>query len=408
MSQQHDGGESNPAIFDPRSFSEAEADATKSGRWFIVFAHAGRRGPTRRMLDETWNSAVLPDLLKAHAIFTAIDVDQQSAWATEHEIVAVPTTLAFKESREFDRVIGFQTAKQLFSWILRLPQSIDESVARRGPTSANPTIDVDAKYRAAEAMIDARKYAEAAEEFAWLWDHMVEHQPSMHGVRVSFMAGKMKSLAGLDAMARERFRALRDRIAATVGNVPPRRELVHDWIVLNEVVQEEDRTLAWFDLVKEQPVWRVILRGEIHNLQPQLQREGRQRDAGGLIDDPVSELERELELHRSSNSMLARMPADRAESLKSHSAQRIRERSGWLYACMLAAGRDADATRLVARARAADPDRKMVEAIVRGALDARQPRAQLLDWLQEFSDGSLDWLKPDVEAALRGDRPTSS
>lgn len=94
---------------------------------------------------------------------------------------------------------------------------------------------------------------EATEEFVWLWEHLLEHEPAMNGVRLSFMAGDMQQLAERHEPARQAFRKLRDRQSAAVDGTNSGKQDVIDWLHLNQVIGDQEDTLRWYDRIKGRP-----------------------------------------------------------------------------------------------------------------------------------------------------------
>src|SRR5215510_8243216 len=99
---------------------------------------------------------------------------------------------------------------------------------------------------AAEEMVKEGRYDEATAEFEWLWDNMERIEPGMEGVRVSFMPKSIEELVGKHPPGRQRFSEIRDRTAMRAGaHIESSGRWRFDWIVLNEILSEPERTLAW-------------------------------------------------------------------------------------------------------------------------------------------------------------------
>jgi len=115
---------------------------------------------------------------------------------------------------------------------------------------AQGEIDVRQIYDDAKAMLKAGQYSEAAESYVWLWNNMEEHEPSMRGVRVSFMARDLHTLVQANPSARTAFAQLRDKAWLAIEQATAQNETDHamlrDWIVLcDKVLNDSARVLDW-------------------------------------------------------------------------------------------------------------------------------------------------------------------
>ena len=73
--------------------------------------------------------------------------------------------------------------------------------------------DMRARMDLAKELRRAGRYEEATAEHVWLWEHMLEHEPALYGVRMSFFAGDLQRLVNDHAPARAAIEQLRDRAA---------------------------------------------------------------------------------------------------------------------------------------------------------------------------------------------------
>jgi hypothetical protein len=104
----------------------------------------------------------------------------------------------------------------------------------------------------AKELVDAGKLDEATEEYTWLWEHMLEHETSLYGVRISFMINDMKNLAQRHKPALETFTGLRDALTEEMKNGDRSRENQIDWLVLNIRLLKDDQTVAeWVDHIQD-------------------------------------------------------------------------------------------------------------------------------------------------------------
>src|SRR5262249_52928210 len=132
----------------------------------------------------------------------------------------LPTVIAFKDGAERARFEGFRDGHHLLMWFMSLEGGLG-GLEGLTPVIRAPGGDLDrdmhGRLSYARALLNERRYREAADHYLWLWENMERIEPDMSGVRVSFMAGEMERLAAEDAPARERLGALRDQAAAAAG-----------------------------------------------------------------------------------------------------------------------------------------------------------------------------------------------
>lgn len=261
-----------PPVFDARPYAEAKAAAAKQKRWFIVKATAEWCGPCMQMDKTTWRDAKVEAWAKANAVVVQVDVDKEPAIAKELGIEAMPTMIAFKEGKdEFDRVVGYKAAEEFLAWLegVQKGEKAIARVERRVAGAKGKDEEVRARHDLARSLVQKRKYAEATVEYAWLWEHSAD-VPAYAGVRGSFMASDIENLTERHAPAKERFTKFRDDLTPLLTGEKIDYRFADDWVVLNRVLGEEDRTLEWFDRVKGDDKWRPTLDRMSFRLEPML------------------------------------------------------------------------------------------------------------------------------------------
>jgi hypothetical protein len=168
-------------------------------------------------------------------------------------------------------------------------RSVMSLVVHRRKVQGEPA-NIEARLQHAEELTRSGRYDEATIEHVWLWEHMLDHDPSMAGVRVSFFAYHLKTLVAAHAPARAAISQLRDR-AAPPASGPIEREAFGDWICLNGVLGEKGRSLAWYDGLP--PEKRVRLGPLLleHYIIPLLVEVGRWAEAGALYAAPLTTID---------------------------------------------------------------------------------------------------------------------
>ena len=346
-------------------FAEAMAEAKAKGLWLIVAASSSSQ-PAVMMEKQTWQNAQVTEWFeKKQAIGVRVEIDADAELAAALDVRTAPVVIAFKDGIEKDRIVGFLDPVRLLMWFLSLEgaKSIFDQMLRKA--TGDPERDMHARLSLAKALLHDRRYEEATEHYLWLWENIERVDPDMSGVRVSFMAGEIGTLVIAHPRARERFAALRDDAGAAADADPTSAERRLDWVVLNNILADEERTLRWFDGVKSNPHLQDVVRGAGRFLIELLKTRGRWADVGRIYRNPLKEL---TFLHESfaaaplpeMSSILGGKAVDQVEEVM---ASQFREGAGELYASLRAAGRTAEAKAVHEEALRLDPSDEMRTAL---------------------------------------------
>ncbi len=392
---------SAPPVFRTGPYDQAQELAAKSNKLFLVDATASWCKPCQMMDRTTWTDERVVAWIRDHAVAVQLDVDKDRKHAGDLKIVAMPTVVVFKEGRELDRIRGFRSADQLLTWLGRFAEDRPNGAARQEPMG---DIDVKARLDGARDLARQGRLDEATAEYLWLWDNMLAHEPAMHGVRLSFMARDMQELAGRHAKARAEFVKLRDRYGPSIESGRAQRDELLDWINLNQVVGEEDVTLAWFEDVRDDPDGSRLIRYAEPNLYQLLAGRRHWADAGRILWDPVGYARRMVEMNEqaSNTADLMRQPEAKRAMIREVQRQRFRREFLNLYAACLAAGREQEAEGVagIMLQQYADGATRLELVEVGLLLDRPLPRHR--QWLDEAEAmGSRDAsLRAELEEAL--------
>jgi thioredoxin 1 len=376
-----------PPVFSKTRFVEARDSTKGNEKILLVKATAEWCGPCKAMDRTTWRDVKVVEWVNANGLAIQLDVDEHPALAESLTITAMPTMIAFRNGVEVDRVVGFKDAEELLGWVNDVKagktqaSKLDEKVkaAKEGGGLKGRE-----RYLLARELLQGRKFDEATEQYVWMWQNILKDEPAMVGVRSSFMARDMGELAELHKPAHEAFVKLRGEAQARIDGGDGSINTLSDWIVLNDIVRDQDATLAWFDRVKDDPKAIPSIRTLSFRLNELLLSRGRWADAGRIQEDPAGEVRREVQV-RDSDKRREMEPEMRAIV-----SQLYRDRFGKLYASVLAAGRTDEAKAAAAEAIQADDSPEMRIALVSWALEADQARPEHSAWLDEAATAGAD------------------
>lgn len=361
--------------------------------------------PCKAMDQTTWRDDKVVEWVKGHGVAIQVDVDKQRDIAGRYQIAAMPTMVMLKGGNEIARKTGYMDATATLKWM-------DDAAAGKligGPRVDKDSRDMQARLQTARELATSGKPDEATEEYVWLWEHMLEYNKAMMGVRGSFMASDMENLAARHAPAKAAFQKLRDAAAAKLAADAPAgaaREIRDDWIVLNRVIGDDDATLAWFDSVKNDPKSAKDLARSSFRLVDLLVTRDRLADIPFLFPDPIATVKQDYEF----GSMLAKQERPLPDSLDEATKKSIqeqpwtmfREKIAVLYTGYLMAGRGESAAQIMSEARKLYDNPKLVTGVVRFAIQNEQAKPEMRTLLDEAEKQGADVreLRETLDAAL--------
>ena len=400
-----------PPVFSDLQFDEAVAQTKGTDKILIVKFTAVWCGPCKRMDKTTWRDDGVVKWIKDNGLAIQVDVDREAKIARANDISAMPTMVAFKNGTEFDRIVGFRPAAAMLGWLEGVKRGekgeaiVAHATAPRAGSKPPPDgVGMQERLQQAEKLATYKnKRDEATKEFLWLWDHMLEYDPAMSGVRVSFMATSMQGLASEHPPAREAFAAVRDNVEARLKSDNKTWNDLTDWIVLNKVVADEDRTLAWFDRIKGDADSEETIVREAYLIEPLLTARNRWADLPRLSPDLLGKVAEAHEFMQTLMDTQKSLGRGDDKELQDSARDMFYDKVANLYAGLLAAGREDDAKMVAAAGIKLEDTPQMRIALVQKAVDAAQPRAAQLDLLDQAAQKgeSADGLKQQVQAGLK-------
>jgi hypothetical protein len=362
-------GMEKPPIFQPMGYEEALHKSSGERTWLLVDATAAWCPPCKQMDKTTWRDPAVAAWLAGRGLAIQVDVDADEPLARRLEIRAMPTVIAYKDGVERDRVTGFMNGAGLVAWLEGLERG-ETAVDQLRRSVVDPERDMGGRLDVAQALLRARRFDEATDEMVWLWNNIARVEPGMEGVRVSFMAGDIEELVGQHEPARTRFAEIRERTGALAdAGASGSAQARFDWMVLNEILADTERTVDWFDTVKGNPRYAALLEQMAHRLIPLLTERHRLADIGRLYADPVAHLVRSHQMTKPPQSLTAATggaPSEMLDKIQGLLARRFREDSVLLVAALRAAGRVSEGAAVEREALRLDGSAEMQAAMRNG------------------------------------------
>lgn len=381
-----------PPVFSDKGLDEVLAASKGTDKIVVAKATASWCGPCKVMDRTTWRDAGVVAWFKDNGTAVQFDVDDEKGLAKRYAIRAMPTMIAFKNGEEFDRIVGGKQAPEFLAWlegVKRGEKAGDALMKRRaaGGLGARERLDL------ARELLHGGKHAEALVEYEWLWFNILKLDPAMVGVRVSFMAGEMQRLAEEHEPARARFGAMRDEIEARLKGERKSWDDLGDWIVLNEVTGDEDRTLAWIDRIKVDPTAAPTLRRFSFRIKNLLVSHERYADLALIIDRPLKDVQdaaRMMKMQAGMQPQVEGLPPEVAKQVREMPVRMFRESVGPVYAGMLAAGRHEEAAQVATEALKHDDTGPGRTSLVSWAIRAKCARPEVLRLLDDAAERGED------------------
>jgi hypothetical protein len=251
-------------------------------------------------------------------------------------------------------------------------------------------------------LVNARDFDKALDEYLWLWDNMNDVDPSYTGVRVSFMVRDIAQLTERHDPAKVKFTQMRDDLAASLKT---KRSLTtfNDWLSLNEAINDQAATLAWFDRVKDDESAKAWIEDAWLRIEPLLKEQGRWSDIGARINTSKFLSFQRMVRNAQRNAPVQGAP-DQQQMMRDIADNMHRDNFAQTHMALLAANRDDDA-RTIADALLKDlDDAQSRVALVTSVIETGLARPWHKQLLIDADDKSPDTINERVELHSRLDR----
>lgn len=406
-----------PPVFSDLAFEEAKVRAANENKLLIVDGTAEWCGPCKQMDRTTWVNEKVVEWIEQHALAIQVDVDHQPDVAEELRIRAMPTIIAFKGNDEVDRFLGYRDADETLKWMTRVASGESEADHLRKlageRADENGEVDIHARMDLARQLQERGLMDEALDELEWLWDHMVDFDPAMIGVRGSFLAKSMEELAADHPPAKVRFTGRRDALAERLRAGEANRRDLEDWIVLCEVIGDEQSIIDWVDRVQDQPNGLNTLRRLEYRLLNLLVAHDRWKIAGRIVNDPMTRALRDLAISDMSRSMIPETPGVSEEQqrlVKQEMLRYVFQNVCMHHALAMVNGQHDVAMRIANELLERDDSAWTRVQLVTMATEAGAALPQHLLWLDEAAANGADVaeLRERIKAILDADAAPNS
>ncbi|HBS28838.1 MAG TPA: hypothetical protein DEB06_05180, partial [Phycisphaerales bacterium] len=358
-------------------------------------------GPCKMMDKTTWVDEKVVGWLKAHAVAIQIDVDALPDLSKQLRIGAMPTVIVFRGGEEFDRSVGLQQPGELIEWLDGVRAGKTTLTALEARAAADPE-HVEKRFELAKHLLDLGSYDRATDQYVWLWENKHRNRRANGGTIGFFVARGSEQLIGQNEEARHAFVRVRDAIEARLNQGEPRADDRADWVTLNGVLGDDDRTLEWFDRVKNDPAMRPEIERCSTDIEALLTERERWADRGRIIGNVDTYVGMRIMTQRMVDSQTARVLDDDAADATAMMRTSFFDEMSRVYGSLLAADRAKEASRVVHAVHRYQSDGKFLVTAVEWAMKVGQPLPVHLEWLRAARQRGqeVDGLAERVRAAL--------
>lgn len=349
----------SPPLFQKLSFEKAQSLAASQKKWLLVDATATWCGPCKHMDRTTWIDKSVGEFCKKRIVAIQIDVDEQKALAKRLRIDAMPTVILFKGTKELDRSVGYKQPRELLAWFNQVAHGKKE-IDRLAEQALKG--DIQARMRWADSLLHEGRTELATQQYVWLWDHMLEKDPAMVGVRHSFFEGDLERLITAVPAARKSFAQRLAKLQSRVEKGESNRLVLADWISLSKVLDGGESALRYALKVQGTPQAQT-LRAVEDDFYEMLVSRGQWAQAGRFLTDPVAQAKQELELEK---DLVSELPPEMQERMKAYARESTSKDLLSIYRACLAAGKSAEAEtvrKMILTRDSSDEMKAQVEAV---------------------------------------------
>ncbi|TWT75936.1 hypothetical protein Pla123a_27210 [Posidoniimonas polymericola] len=235
------------------------------------------------------------------------------------------------------------------------------------PEKANPGAILN------EAQRDARagRHAEALQKHVWYHENALAIEPAQYGVRLSFALGYWKDLADDYPPALAELKKQRDTAGQRVLAGKEARESFHDFQSLNEVLEQDAKTVELFEtLDKEHPKTAR----EVYDIAKDALLPAKKYELAARYAEPAKEIKSILRDYQWNLDYAASEDKEFAESHLEYAHDSLTHNAASLIALMAVTDQPEVAKKLAAQAKQAW-DNEAFHQTIDGAVEGKFPKA---------------------------------
>lgn len=283
-------------IFSQYSYAQAKQKAEQDHKLLLIDFTASWCPPCKRMESSTWPDETLQAWVKENAIAIQIDVDEDKKTTSALKVSAMPTLVLFAtegSTTEVGRQVGLISPTELLRWLKEAKSGKSGEELEKAQAASDDSAIWERISGARQSMM-SQKNAEALEEYLWLWNNLKNEDNTTFGeLRLKMVPVEIKQLCASYPAAKTKIVELRDAAEKADNRA--------DWIILNGILDDNARTLTWFDNAKNDPKKLETISKNSALLEPVLFSNCRWADATKyLYPEPLAKI---AEYHKSAEAM---------------------------------------------------------------------------------------------------------
>ena len=150
-------------------------------------------------------------------------------------------------NKKFSPILTDSITK-MYSELLNIEDEEPDSIKSK---ENNDSKDMSKYLDETRNLVRKKDYSTALERFKWFFDHALEYQPSMSGVRNSFALSDWKKLADKYPPALEALKSRRDSLT-TMAKIQGSSDAFNDVKCINSVLKEDKKSVELFEYIISQ------------------------------------------------------------------------------------------------------------------------------------------------------------
>lgn len=378
-----------PPAFTAINLDTAKQRVAGTDKVVVIKFTADWCGPCKMMDRTTWRDQKVVAWVKEYAVAIQVDVDRDKKTASEYNIKAMPTMVILREGKEIARSVGAMQPAPTLSWMesatgkVATPKAPAAKPAPKQPAGATKASTVQPIVDRLNQNIEEKKYAEAEKDLREIWSAKNANDSLRRGGVATSIYRQIATLLDSSAEARSTVVGVRDEIENRLAQGPQESAADRgDWLVLNELLLQDARSLAWFDDVKKQDGAEATFRPVLTSILVLLERNKRLSDVPGAVPDASEWVMERYKVISEASTGSGSLAETRWKAFESQGAK--------VYAGYVAANKIATADELAVVLLELRNTPTMRVALAKALADGGLSSASAKVWLDEAAKGGED------------------